>query len=338
MAVLCGVGKACPEGVVKNNDITAFMETSDEWIQQRSGIAERRWIRRGEEVFQTDGNNALAAIASKNALEQAKVSVDEIEAVFFATISPDTDFPGSGGELLEELGCKSSIPFFEIRNQCSGFLYALALGNSYVDSSTFSKVLVIGSEVLSNGLSLSSEGRGTAVLFGDGGGAAVLRAAEAEEQGIFDITVGADGSYAEKLVIQRPGFAAPVRIQESDYEDLKFYPHMEGKAVFRMASTKMPCLVKEALGRHSLNVEDLDLIVPHQANQRILDALGAVLGCPEKVFSNIAQYGNTTAGTIPLALTEALEQGRIRSGSLVCLVSFGAGFSWGAALLRWPGK
>ena len=337
MAVVRGVGKYLPERIVANDDLAAYMDTSDEWITQRSGIRQRRWVRDGNREEQEGGNALLAASAARAALFDAGLEAESVDAVFYATISPDTEFPGSGGAFLSRLGISRGIPFFEVRNQCTGFLYALTLGNAYIESEACRNVLVVGSEVQSNGLLLSDEGRNTAVLFGDGSGAVVLTPTGDRAHGIQASILGSDGAYADKLGLAAPGFARSARYSPADFEgnEPAAFPRMDGKFVFKMASVKMPEMVRAVAEKAGVTVSDIDLIVPHQANQRILDALGHELGCPEKVFSNIAHYGNTTAATIPIALTEAVERGLVQPGGLICLVSFGAGFSWGAVLIRW---
>ncbi|MBX7144118.1 MAG: ketoacyl-ACP synthase III [Oligoflexia bacterium] len=337
MARVLGTGHAVPRHVVTNADLTAFMETSDEWIQQRSGIRERRWSRQG---FATQGearNVDLALEALHMALSSAKIDSSALDAVVYATITPDEEFPGSGVLLQELLAPAKAVPVFEVRNHCAGFIYALAVARAYIDSGTYKHVAVIGCELQSTGLLLSSAGRGTAVLFGDGAGAFVLGASTFDQPGIIGIELCSDGAFADKLGVDAPGFARACALQAShfDGEQPLTAPRMEGQLVFKMASQKMPEVIRKVLQKCGLGLENLDVIVPHQANQRIIEMVGRDLGCPEKIISNIARYGNTTAASIPLALSEAVTQGKIQHGQLVCLVSFGAGFSWGAALIRW---
>lgn len=337
MAFISGVGHFLPSNTVTNADLSRYMETSDEWIQQRSGIKERRWARRGNESSGEIRNSDMAVLAARSAIEQAGLTVADIGAVVFATMSPDNEFPGSGAVVRAKLFPGRSMPVFEVCNHCVGFLYGLAVARAYVDSQAFKHVLLIGSELLSTGLMLSNEGRGTAVLFGDGCGAAIVSASVDPQRSIMAIDLQSDGSHADKLGVLVPSFARACPIEASDFEGAApaAAPRMDGPFIFKMASLKMPEIVQSVLARHGLSPADLDIIVPHQANQRILDMLGQALGCSEKVISTISRYGNTTAATIPIALSEALAAGRIRTGSLVCLVSFGAGVSWGAALIRW---
>ena len=335
-AHIAGVGHAVPPRVVTNAALTAFMDTSDEWIQQRSGIRERRWYRDGSREFTGEGSAALATAAALRAMESAGVPPEEIGALIYVTISPDNEFPGSGGTVLAALGVPLTAPVYEVRNHCSGFLYGILIGRTLIESGGPAHVLVIGVEVQSSGLNLSTVGRNTAVLFGDGCGAVVLSAG-ASPRGIRQIMLESDGAFAGKLGVTCPSFARPGPIVPGDYEGESpgAFPHMDGQLIFKLASTRMPEMVRRITAGSGVELSELALIVPHQANQRILDMLGRELGCPEKIFSNIERYGNTTGASIPLALSEAVAAGRVRSGDTICLVSFGAGFSWGAALIRW---
>ncbi|MBN8548126.1 MAG: beta-ketoacyl-ACP synthase 3 [Deltaproteobacteria bacterium] len=337
MAYIAGVGQCVPSHVVTNAELSTYMETSDEWIQQRSGIKERRWARRGNESVGEMGNSDMAERAARSALTQARLTANDIDAIVYATMSPDNEFPGSGTLLAQALCPDRAIPVFEVCNHCTGFLYGLSVARAYIDSGAYRTVLLIGSELLSTGLMLSNEGRATAVLFGDGCGAAIVRSSEDPARSILSLDLVSDGAYADKLGVLAPSFARPAPIEVSDFEGEApaAAPRMDGPFIFKMASLKMPEIILSALTRHGLSAADLDIIVPHQANQRILDMLGQALGCPEKVLSTISRYGNTTAATIPVALSEAVAAGKISKGKLVCLVSFGAGVSWGAALIKW---
>lgn len=337
MAYISGLAHCVPSNVVTNADLTQYMETSDEWIRQRTGINERRWARRGNEMAGEMGNADMAEQAARSAVSRAGLTLADIDAVVYATMSPDNEFPGSGSLLKQRLFPDRSMPVFEVCNHCVGFLYGLAVARAYVDSQSCKNVLLIGSELLSTGLSLTNEGRATAVLFGDGCGAAVVSRSQDPGRNILSIDLLSDGAHADKLGVLAPSFARPVPITPADFEGAEpaVAPRMDGTFIFKMASQKMPEIVNAALSRHGLSASDLDIIVPHQANQRILDMLGQALGCGEKVISTISRYGNTTAATIPIALSEAVESGRIRPRKLVCLVSFGAGVSWGAALIKW---
>ena len=333
-ACISGVGHAVPPTVVTNEDLTRYMDTSDEWIRTRSGIQERRWVRQGKPLRCVD----LAKAAAKNALSMAKQDPAQIEAIIYATISADNEFPGSGTILKQELGIPGYVPVIEVRNHCSGFLYSLLVARTYIESGAYKNVLIVAAEIQSTGLDVSTRGRDTAVLFGDGAGAAFLRAGDLQSPGrLVDIILESDGEHAGVLGVQAPSFARPLPICAADFsgERPAAYPHMDGKLVFKMASTKMPEIIRKILSKNGLNISDIDVLVPHQANQRIIDMVARDLGEQLKVVSNIAKYGNTTAASIPLALSEAVAAGTIQSGSRVCLAAFGAGFSWGAALITW---
>lgn len=333
MARILGTGHAVPPQCVTNQALTAFMETSDEWIQQRSGIKERRWSRSGNSTLAGPQNVELAESAARQAIAAAGLAYKDIDAILYATITPDLEAPGSGVLLQERLFADRAVHILEVRNHCTGFLYALSAAQAYIESNLYRHILVIGAEVQSTGLHLSTAGRTTAVLFGDGCGAVVV----GPGPGIISQAFASDGKYAAVLGVAAPCFANPAALSLSDFDGDPplVAPRMEGPVVFKMASQCMPQMVRQVLTQAGLTLDDLTLIIPHQANQRILDMLGKELACPDKVFSNIARYGNTTAATIPLALSECVQAGKLQQGDLVCLVSFGAGFAWGAILLRW---
>lgn len=336
-AFISGVGAAVPSQVVTNEMLSEFMDTSDEWIQQRSGIRERRWARRGFVAEGECSNVDLVARATDLALKQAGLSADDLGAIIYATITADNEFPGSGAALLKLLGIRKTLPIYEVRNQCAGFIYSLLIARTLVESRAHKHVLVVGMELQSTGLLLSTAGRNTAVLFGDGGGAAVVSASEQSDRGILGIKIASDGAFAEKLGLLAPGFARGYYLRASDFEgeESAAAPRMDGKLIFKMASSRMPEIVRATAQACGVELDEISLVIPHQANQRILDMLAAELGGRVPVYSNIAKYGNTTAGSIPLAMAEAVTEGVVRRGDLICLVSFGAGFSWGAVLLRW---
>ena len=328
---ILGIGRHVTDHVVTNDDMTRFMETSDEWIQQRTGIRERHY---------SDGNTGasdLGLIAAREALDRAGVAAADLDLILFATLSPDVDMPSSACLLQDKLGV-SGMPAFDVRNQCSGFLYSLAVADNFIRSGTFEKVLIVGGEIHSTGLDLSTRGREVAVIFGDGAAAVVLGRAERAGQGILSTHLHADGKFAEKLWLEGPGTRAAPRLTEEmlDAADPAVFPHMEGRYVFRHAVTRFPEVIKEALEANGLSVADLSLLIPHQANLRISQMVASSLELgDDRVFNNIERYGNTTAASIPLALYEALEAGRVKEGDLVCLAAFGAGFTWASALLRW---
>ncbi len=328
--VFLGVGGHVPERVVTNQELASLMETSHEWIVERTGIHKRRWIE--EEC----GGSDLSVPATRAALEQAGLSVNELDCIIFATLSPDHCFPGSGCFLQRKLGL-DGIPALDVRNQCSGFLYGLSVADAWIRCGQYRHVLLVGAEVHSTGLDKTTRGRDIACLFGDGAGAVVLGPGESDERGVLSVKLHADGRYAEALWLEAPGSRfVPSRISHQMIDEGRHFPRMEGRRVFVEAVRSMPQVVREALSACSLSVEDVDLFIPHQANQRITEAVAAQLKIEEhRVFSNIAEYGNTTAASIPLCLRDALEQGRLRQGDLVVLASFGAGFTWAAAVIRW---
>lgn len=318
-----------PERIVTNQDMTQWMDTSDEWIRQRSGIEERRWVEGGR------GPSDLALEATRMALEGAGLDPADLDCIIFATLSPDHFFPGSGVFLQRKLGI-SEIPCLDVRNQCSGFIYGLSVADAWIRTGTYNRILLVGAEVHSTGMERSTEGRDTAVLFGDGAGAAVLGPTDDDGRGVLSVHLHADGRHAEKLWMEYPACAYERWLTVEDMEEGRVMPRMEGREVFKHAVVRMPQAVKEAAAASGLSVDDIDIVIPHQANLRITQAVQKSLGLPdEKVVSNIQRYGNTTAASIPIALHEALEDGRIERGDLVCLTAFGSGFTWASALIRW---
>jgi 3-oxoacyl-[acyl-carrier-protein] synthase-3 len=326
---ILGIGRFLPEKRVTNFDLEKMFDTSDEWIQQRTGIVERRYAEEG--VFCSD----LALEASRRALEDAAVSVEEIDFIIFATLSPDHHFPGSGCHLQRKLGIPG-VGCLDVRNQCSGFLYSLATADAFVKTGMYKRILVVGAEVHSSALDFTNQGRDVAVLFGDGAGAVIVGPSEDPERGILSSRLHADGRYADALKLDIWDISKKPYITESDVREGQAWPKMKGKEVFRMAVTKLPETVEQVLADNGINLEQIALFIPHQANLRINQFCAARLEIPEeKFFSNIHMYGNTTAGSIPIALSEALEQGSIREGDYIVLCGFGAGFTWGATLIRW---
>jgi 3-oxoacyl-[acyl-carrier-protein] synthase-3 len=318
-----------PDRVITNKDLTQWMDTTDEWIQQRSGISERRWVDGGT------GSADLAQHAAERALERADMEPTDLDCLILATLSPDHFFPGSGVFLQRKLGV-AGIPCLDVRNQCSGFLYGLSVADAWIRTGAYKRVLLVGTEVHSTGLDKSTAGRDTAVLFGDGAGAVVLAPTNDGDRGVLSVHLHADGRYAEKLWMDAPGSSYNPWLQASQIESGLTRPYMEGREVFKHAVVRMPEAVKEAVEANGFSVSDVDIVIPHQANARITQAVQKSLGLPdEKIVSNIHKYGNTTAASIPIALHEAVEEGRIKHGDLVCLTAFGSGFTWGAALIRW---
>lgn len=325
------MGHYVPPRTVSNVELTALMETSEEWIVQRTGIEERHFVDR------SIGAADLGLLAARNALEAAGTRAEELDLVLLGTLSPDVDFPASACLLQRALGVKG-MPALDVRNQCSGFLYGLAVGDAFVRTGAADRVLLVGAEVHSSGLDFSTRGRDVAVIFGDGAGAVVLGPDERPGHGILSTHLHAEGRYASKLWTEVPSSRCAPRIDEEMIagEAGRFFPKMHGSYVFRHAITRFTEVVREALEANGVTVRDLSLLIPHQANLRISHMVAAGLELPEdKVFNNIQRYGNTTAASIPIALDEALCAGRIHPGDLVCLASFGSGFTWAAALIRW---
>ena len=330
-ARIVGVGAHVPDHVVTNTDLTRVMDTTEEWIEQRTGIRERRHVERDT------GAADLGAEAALRALDRAGVRAVDVDLVVFATLSPDYDFPASACVLARRLGIRG-VPAFDVKNQCSGFLYGLSIADQYVRSEKARRVLVVGGEIHSTGLDLTTRGRDVGVIFGDGAGAAVVAAEPDPERGILATHLHAQGKYAEKLWLEAAASRSRPRLSPEMLvgDHPAIFPRMDGKYVFKHAVTRFPEAVREALASRGLGIEALDLLIPHQANLRISQMVAMGLGLDDdRVFNNIERYGNTTAASIPLALTEALDAGRVREGSLVCLAAFGAGFTWASALIRW---
>jgi 3-oxoacyl-[acyl-carrier-protein] synthase-3 len=330
-ARILGVGSYVPPRVVTNNDLAQWMDTSNEWIVERTGIRERRWTEEGSNI----GSSDLGVEAAQKALDAAGISPDQVDMVVFATLSPDFEFPGTGVFFQRKLGLRP-MPVLDIRQQCTGFVYGLSIADQYVRSGFADHVLVVGAEVHSTGLNVTTEGRDVAVLFGDGAGAVVVGASDDPERGVIGAKLYADGTFAEQLWTEGFSSARHPRVREDVIREGRHYPYMNGRKVFKHAVTKMPQVVRELLAAEGFTVDDVACVIPHQANMRINELVQQALGLgPDRIHHNIQKYGNTTAASIPLCLDEALAEGKITPGDLVCLVAFGAGFTWGAALLRW---
>lgn len=326
---ILGTGFHIPPRVVTNFDLEQVMDTSDEWIQQRSGIVERRYVDEGM------GAADLGVLASRRALESAGIGPGDLDLLIFATLSPDYTFPGSGVLVQDQLGC-DTIGSLDVRNQCSGFLYGLAVADQFIRTGTYRHILLIGSEVHSTGLDFTTRGRDVAVLFGDGAGAVVLGPSPDPDHGILSVHLHSQGKFFQDLWLECPASILHPRITPEMLDEGRHYPKMKGRSVFTNAITRMPEVVREALEQNNLTTDDIALLIPHQANLRINQMVGHNLGLPEeKVFNNIQRYGNTTAATIPIALHEALEQGKIHRGDLIALATFGSGYTWASALVRW---
>ncbi len=326
-----GIGRCVPPGIVTNDDLSERMETDDEWIQQRSGIRERRHI------VEDTGAADLGAEAARDALQRAGVEAGEIDCILFATLSPDYDMPASACVLQDRLAI-SGVPAFDVRNQCTGFLYGMTVADAFLQAGRFGKVLLVGAEIHSTGLDFTTRGRQVAALFGDGAGAMVLDRGNDPQRGILSTHLHSEGKFADKLWLQAVSARAQRRLTEEMIEgdEPAIFPTMQGRHVFKHAVTRSIEAIHEAVAANGYAVSDIDLLVPHQANLRINQAVAMTLEiAEEKVVNNIQTLGNTTAATIPLALCDAREDGRLREGALVCLVAFGAGFTWASALIRW---
>jgi 3-oxoacyl-[acyl-carrier-protein] synthase-3 len=322
-------GMYVPERVVTNDELTQWMDTSDEWIRTRSGIRERRWVRDGQVT------SDLALEATKMALERAGMQAGDLDAIIFATLSPEYMFPGSGVYLQRKLGV-STIPCLDVRNQCTGFLYGLSVADAWVKTGQYKRVLLVGAEVQSVGIDLSTRGRDLAVLFGDGAGAVILGPTDDPGRGVLSTHIYADGSQADLLWCDLGGAAHSPRMAPEYLEQGLQWPIMQGREVFRSATTRMPEAVKHALEVNGLTLEDIKVLIPHQANLRISEMVQKQLGLrDDQVFNNIQKYGNTTAATIPMALHECLVAGKIGRGDLVMFAAFGSGFTWGSAAVKW---
>lgn len=328
-SAIVGTGFHVPPRVVTNDELTRYMDTSDDWIRERTGIRERRWVQEGTTSAE------MAREASKQALASAKLEAGDVDAIVLATLSPDHFFPGTGVFLQRDLGL-ADIPALDIRAQCSGFVYGLSVADAWIRVGQYRTILLVGVEIQSTGLDLTDRGRDIAVLFGDGAGAAVLTATEEEGRGVLSTHIHSEGEYAEMLWGEVSSSSRHPRISAEDLEAGRHYPRMQGREVFKHAVSRMPESVREALEANGLEAGDIDLLIPHQANLRISQMVQKRLGLPdEKVFNNIQRYGNTTAATIPIALAEAVREGRLHRGDLLCFTAFGSGFTWGSALVRW---
>lgn len=327
---IAGVGHYVPSRVVKNAELEPMMNTSDAWIQERTGIQERRWFEEGKDTTANMGANA-----ARKALEMAGLQPDDVQMIVFATLSPDYFFPGSGVLMQRELGIKNNCPALDVRNQCSGFVYALSVADQFIRTGMYDTVLVVGSEIHSSGLDKTPEGRGVSVIFGDGAGAVVLRPSTTEGQGILSTHLHAQGEYAEELIVKEPGSNREDRVQYILDNPQDLYPYMNGQNVFKHAVVRFPQVIKEALDQNGYQPADIDMLIPHQANLRITQYVQQKMGLTDdKIFSNIQRYGNTTAASVPIALSEAVQEGKIKRGDLVCLAAFGSGFTWASALLK----
>jgi len=328
-----GLGFYVPENVVTNDDLSKLMDTSDEWIQERTGIQQRRHALRG-----SDTTTSMGVKASLKAIEAAKINKEEIDFIVFATLSPDFYFPGCGVLVQKELGLPT-VGALDIRNQCSGFIYALSVADQYIKTGMYKNILVIGAETQSPALDMTTRGRNMAGLFGDGAGAAIVSRSDDPERGILSTHLHSQGEHAEQLAMIAPGVGTkwvPQILAENDPDDVSYYPNMNGQFVFKNAVVRFAEVIEEGLKANGLSREDINMLIPHQANLRISQFVQHQFKLTdEQVFNNIMKYGNTTAASVPIALTEAVQQGKIKDGDLVVLAAFGSGFTWASAIIRW---
>ena len=331
-AIIKGMGYYVPSNVVTNDDLATLMDTNNEWIVERTGINERRWIKDNSE-----STSSMALEASKNAIADAGIDKTEIDFIIFATLSPDYYFPGPGVTLQKDLGL-DTIGALDVRNQCSGFVYALSIADQYIKTGMYKNILVVGSEYHSGGLDKSTKGRGVTVIFGDGAGAAIVSKSPNADRGILSTHLHSQGEFAEELTLIGPSTRrwVPEIIDGAGKDDEAIYPYMNGTFVFKHAVTRFPQVIGEALTQNNLKSTDIDLLIPHQANLRISQFVQQKMGLrDDQVFNNIQKYGNTTAASIPIALAEAKLAGKVKEGDLICLAAFGSGFTWASALIRW---
>ncbi len=350
---IAGLGFYVPENIVTNRDLEKVMETSDEWIRERTGIEERRYGKKHDETTSTMGTRA-----AKIAIDRAGISKEDVDFIIFATLSPDYYFPGGGVLLQRELGITNTeVGALDIRNQCTGFVYGLSIADQFIKTGMYKNILLVGSEMHSMGIDFSTRGRNVSVIFGDGAGAAIIQPTEDQHKGVLNTKLHSDGTFAEKLAFINPGshggyhfkkmgidvdFGYPdsvygdIFITQHMMDNAQVFANMEGQLVFKKAVEKFPEVILESLDEAGLTKGDIDMLIPHQANLRISQFVQRKLGLrDEQIWNNIQKYGNTTAASIPIALTEAVEAGAIKDGDLVCLAAFGSGFTWGAALIRW---
>ena len=328
-----GLGFYVPENVVTNDDLSKLMDTSDEWIQERTGIQQRRHALKG-----SDTTTSMGVKASLKAIEAAKINKEEIDFIVFATLSPDFYFPGCGVLVQKELGLPT-VGALDIRNHCSGVIYALSVADQYIKTGMYKNILVIGAETQSPALDMTTRGRNMAVLFGDGAGAAIVSRSDDPERGILSTHLHSQGEYAEQLAMITPGVGTKwvtELLAENDPDDVSYYPNMNGQFVFKNAVVRFAEVIEEGLKSNGLSHKDINMLIPHQANLRISQFVQHQFKLTdEQIFNNIMKYGNTTAASIPIALTEAVQQGKIKEGDLVVLAAFGSGFTWASAIIRW---
>ncbi|WP_055445217.1 3-oxoacyl-ACP synthase III family protein [Lacinutrix himadriensis] len=331
---IIGLGYYVPDNIVTNDDLSKIMDTDDAWIQERTGIKERRWVKDGSD----DTTATMGVKAAKIAIERAGIDKDDIDFIVFATLSPDMYFPGPGVQVQHALDIKT-VGALDVRNQCSGFVYAIAVADNFIKTGMYKNVLVIGSELHSRGLDKTTRGRGVSVIFGDGAGAAILTREEDTTKGILSTHLHSQGEHAEELALVAPGMGkrwVTDILADNDPNDESYYPHMNGQFVFKNAVVRFSEVIMEGLEKNGLAKEAIDMLIPHQANLRIAQFIQKKFSLrDDQVFNNIQKYGNTTAASIPIALTEAWEEGKIKEGDTVVLAAFGSGFTWGSVIIKW---
>ena len=331
---ITGMGHYVPENIVTNNDLSRFMDTTDEWIQERTGINQRRWAVKG------DGNTtfSMGLKAALNAIKNARIEMESIDFIVFATLSPDYYFPGPGVQIQDALGI-DTVGALDVRNQCSGFIYGLSVADQFIKTGMYKNILVIGSELQSRGIDISTRGRSISVIFGDGAGAAILSRENDTTKGILSSHLHSEGAHALELAAEAPGMGkrwVTDIIADNNPDDMSYRPYMNGQFVFKNAIRRFCEVINEGLKTNNLEVSDIDMLVPHQANLRISQYIQKKFQLSDdQVFNNIEHYGNTTAASIPIALSEACAKGKIKSGDNVVLAAFGSGFTWGSVILKW---
>lgn len=332
---ISGLGYYVPSNVVTNDDLSQLMDTNDAWIQERTGIQERRHVVKGD----GDTTTTMGVKAAQVAIERAGIQKDDIDFIIFATLSPDYYFPGPGVLVQRDLGLSRTVGALDIRNQCSGFVYAVSVADQFIKTGMYKNILVIGSELHSTGLDMTTRGRNVSVIFGDGAGAAVLTREEDLTKGILSTHLHSEGQYAEELSLIAPGMGkrwVTDILAENNPEDVSYFPYMNGQFVFKNAVQRFAEVIMEGLNANNLQVSDIDMLIPHQANLRISQFIQQKFKLTDgQVFNNIMKYGNTTAASVPIALTEAWEQGKIKEGDTVVLAAFGSGFTWGSVIMKW---
>lgn len=330
---ITGMGYFVPDNIVTNDDLSIIMDTNDAWIRERTGIEERRWIEKGS----GETTATMGAKAAKIAIKNAGLTKDDIDFIVFATLSPDMYFPGCGVQIQDMLDMPT-IGALDVRNQCSGFVYSISVADQFIKTGMYKNILVIGAEYHSGGLDMTTRGRGVSVIFGDGAGAAILSRTEDNTKGILSTHLHSEGKHARELTVVAPSIAhwVPEILEKNDPDDISYYPYMNGTFVFKNAVVRFSEVIIEGLKANNLEVSDINMLIPHQANLRISQFIQKKFQLSDdQVYNNIMKYGNTTAASIIIALTEAHEKGKIKEGDLVVLAAFGSGFTWGSVIIRW---